>query len=360
MFLAWKELRFYKLKYGLIIGITVLLTFMVLFLGGLANGLSNATSATIKGNAANYYIVAADSDQIINRSEISADEYAVLKTNFQEATAFNILRTSIRTLEDATKIDCTYLAVDTNSFIVSTIDGASSLKDNEILLNVSFEDEGIAVGDVIKDAATDTELTVIGFTKNQSYAHSPVGVMTLATYQSIRSEMLHIDIIPYNAIAIKDTKISSNVLNDDNFNLLSKNEIISKIPGHSQEQMSINMILWVLLVISAAILGVFFFVITIQKLPLFGTLKAVGTPMSKLAGMIISQVLLIAGGSIIIGDILTFSLSAMMPSKMPFSLGVNEALLVSGAFVLISVISSLFTLIKVSKVDPLIAIGGNE
>lgn len=360
MFLAWKEIRFYKLKYGLIIGITILLTFMVLFLSGLTSGLGNATSATIKNNEANFYIVTADSDQILHRSEINNEEYETLKSKFKEATAFNLLRTQICKQTDSTKIDCTYFAIDKNSFMANGIVGSNMLEDNEIILNQSFESEDISVGDTIKDAATGKELKVIGFTKNQSYAHSPVGVITLATYQSICSDMIHTATIPYNAIAIKDTDAPENIIGDENYVLMTKSEVIDKIPGHAQEQMSINMILWVLLIVSAAILAVFFYVISIQKIPQFGTLKALGTPMKKLAGSIICQVVLIAGGSILIGDIITFSMSAMMPAKMPFALAASESVIISLAFIVISVVSSLFTLLKISKVDPLIAIGGNE
>jgi putative ABC transport system permease protein len=54
------------------------------------------------------------------------------------------------------------------------------------------------------------------------------------------------------------------------------------------------MILWVLVVISAAILGVFFYVITIQKEKQFGVLKAIGMEMKELTNFIVSQVIMLA------------------------------------------------------------------
>ncbi len=359
MFLAWKELRHYKLKYGLITGILVLLTFMVLFLGGLANGLGIVTSATIEDSKAAYFVISEDSEDIINRSEITPEQYDVVKAKVDEATVFNLQRVSISKPDETTKMDCTYFAIDKDSFMmVDVTEGNKTLSDNEIILNDTFADEGIAIGDIVTDVASNMQLKVIGFTKNEYYTHSPVGVITLETHQEIKSKTTNDDTVVHNAIAIKDASIDN--LDINGIKVLSKDQVVEKIPGHSQQQLTINMILLVLLVISAIILGVFFYIVTIQKIPQFGTLKAIGTPMKKLASMIIWQIVIIAGCSVLIGNLLTFVITSVMPNKMPFTLSLNETLLISVAFVIISVISSLFTLLKVAKVDPIIAIGGNE
>lgn len=112
--------------------------------------------------------------------------------------------------------------------------------------------------------------------------------------------------------------------------------------------------------VSAAILGVFFYVITIQKLHQFGVLKALGADMNMLSEMIIFQVLLLAGGSMIVGNILTFAMASMLPNSMPFSLNVSSAITISLVFIVISILCSLISLLKVAKVDPLITIGGVE
>ena len=82
--------------------------------------------------------------------------------------------------------------------------------------------------------------------------------------------------------------------------------------------------------------------------------------MKTLATMIISQVLILAGGSMIIGNILTFAISGFLPSSMPFSLQVESAGIISIAFLIISILVSLVSLRKVAKVDPLMTIGGQQ
>ena len=101
-------------------------------------------------------------------------------------------------------------------------------------------------------------------------------------------------------------------------------------------------------------------VYSVQKLQQCGVLKALGAEMKMLSGRIIFQVLLLAGGSMIVGNILTFAMAGMLPNSMPFSLKGPSAIMISLAFVVISVFCSLISLLKVAKVDPLITIGGNE
>lgn len=356
MFLAIKELLYYKKKYLLVTTILILLIFMVLFLAGLANGLSRASGSIISDSKATNYVISDDADNQLNRSIITKEEFNKVKELNNSATPINLQRTTIQKENSSLKIDCTYLAIDPNSYMMVDIYKGKPLTDkNQIILSKSLLDEGINIGDIIKDTTTKTELTVVGFTYNESFSYSPIGVISLDTYQQFSK----INTTTYQAIALNNNKLDK-VKNISNLKVLSSAQITTNIPGHKEQQLTINMILIVLLLVSAMILAVFFYIITIQKLSQFATLKAIGTSMKKLSAMIIYQVLMIAGISVIIGDLITIAMGLVLPNKMPFTLPINQILLISLAFLLISIVSSLFTLKKVSKVDPIIAIGGGE
>ena len=355
MFLAMKELKHNKSKYALIMTILVLLTFLVLFLAGLANGLGSATSALIKNAEATHYLISEDADELITRSQLTEDQWLQLTKKTEAATPLNISRAAMMKREDDKKIDITYVAVDPNAFMMpSIIDGASLAEEstNEIVLNNTFEAEGIQIGDMIIDPTSNIEFKVVGFVKDQLYAHSNVGFVTLQTFKEMRPNQ------GYHGFALKGDQASELIL--DKTTNLTKNEVIKNIPGYAQEQATISMILIVLLLISAVILAVFFYVMTIQKIPQFGTLKALGIQMKSLRFMVLTQVLMIAGISMVLGNVLTFALASVLPSTMPFTLNVSTAALITVIFVVIALLSNLFTMSKISKVDPLMAIGGNE
>jgi putative ABC transport system permease protein len=363
MFLGLKELRYNKSKYALIIGILILLVFMVLFLSGLANGLARATSGVIEDAKAEYYVLSEDADDILTRSSLTEKQLKEVQAMTTDTvTAFDLQRMSIRLKGDETKLDITYMAVEPDSFMMPKVIEGNTLMSTDtgytMVLDDSFIDEGVAIGDTVVDSTTGLEMTVVGFAKDILYGHTSMGIISTDTYSGIRALITPSYESVYHAFAIKGDDIESIKL--DGAEVLSKTSVISKIPGYAQEQTTITMILWVLVIVSAAILGVFFYVITIQKLQQFGVLKALGAEMKMLSSMIIFQVLLLAGGSMIVGNILTFLMAGMLPNSMPFSLKGSSAIIISLAFVVISVFCSLISLLKVAKVDPLITIGGNE
>lgn len=361
MFLAIKDLKHNKSRYALIVSMLILLTFMVLFLSGLANGLSLATSATIKHAQADYYVVSNDADSLITRSTLTEEQLQeVNNETSSEVTPINLMRMSLNKKDAQKKLDVTYLAVDKDSFMMPQASDGSKLLDEEntILLNKSFEEEDISIGDMVIDSTSGTQMKVTGFVKDEMYGHSAVGIISLSTFNNIREKINKNNETTYNAFAIKGEDIDN--IEIENSEVLSKDDIIQNIPGHAQEQMSINMILWVLVIASAVILGVFFYIITIQKLMEFGVMKALGMGMTTLSAMIIIQVLILAGGSMIVGNILTFAMASALPSSMPFSLLPGPAAIISIVFVIISILVSLISLRKVAKVDPLITIGGQE
>ena len=123
--------------------------------------------------------------------------------------------------------------------------------------------------------------------------------------------------------------------------------------------MTITMIEWLLVVITALVIGIFFFVINLQKEKEFGVLKAIGTGMGSLVGQIVSQVCFIAVFGALLAACLVVAMSAVLPVTMPFYLQASQAVIVLAAFVLISILGSLATVIRVAKIDPARIIGGD-
>lgn len=360
MNLGWKELKHNKTKYLLIETILILMIFMVIFLSGLANGLARAVSASIANKDAQYYVLNSDADKVINMSNIPKD--IINKVEDQtgdEATPLNIKRTNIKKDGEEGKVDITYFAVNEAEFLAPKITEGESFKDlNTIVLNSSFKASNIAVGDKVVDSMSGVELTVVGFTKDEMYGHSPVGFISTDTFVEMNKTVNPSYSQSYNAIAINGSDTEN--INIDNMSVVDKATVIKNIPGYSAEQTTINMILWVLVVIAAAVLGIFFYVLTIQKLKQFGVLKAIGVGMNKLFGIITSQVLLLAIFGVVIGNIIAFGMAAMLPKSMPFYLNTSMVLMVSIAFIVISLLTSLISIVKVAKVDPIVIIGGNE
>ncbi|MDO5292152.1 MAG: ABC transporter permease [bacterium] len=363
MKLAWKELKHDKARYVMVEAILVLMVFMVLFLSGLANGLGRAVSAGIENADAKYFAVNENAENVITISSLEPAQVEELRAQATGNVAtLDIQRMNLKTKDSDNKIDVTYFAIDPLSFLAPAITEGISLEEadveNAIVLDDSFKDEGIALNDEITDASTGITMKVVGFTHDQYYGHSSIGFMSVDTYTAIRKEINPAYQLSYHAAAIQDGDVSA--IKVDGVTISDKAAIINKIPGYSAEQTTINMIVWVLVVISAAILGVFFYIITIQKQKQYGVLKAIGMKMSEISTMIIGQVTLLACFGMVIANALVWGMSKVLPSGMPFYLEGKSAAVVSAAFMVIAIVSSLVSTRKVAKVDPIVTIGGNE
>ena len=363
MKLAWKEIKHSLSKYLLIESILVLMIFMVVFLSGLANGLGDAISASIDKTDAEYFVISTDAEKLISTSKIDKEmlQQVAGQTN-DKVSSLNIKRSNVNTSDDEKKLDITYFSIDPNSFLQPDItDGAGIANAQEeypVILDDSFKEHDIAIGDRIEDSVAGIELTVVGFTKDELYGHSPVGFIGTDTFTAMNQEVNPSYVEQYNAIAVQGSDVEN--ISVKGLEVVDKATIINNLPGYAAEQLTIKMILWVLVIISAAVLGVFFYVITIQKQKQFGVLKAIGMKMSELTGYIMSQVLILSLIGVTIGNLLSVGMASMLPGSMPFFLRTPMVIIISIVFIVISLVTSLVSVRKVAKVDPMVIIGGNE
>ncbi|WP_318283058.1 ABC transporter permease [Paenibacillus silvae] len=88
---------------------------------------------------------------------------------------------------------------------------------------------------------------------------------------------------------------------------VTRGEAVQGMPGYKEENGTILMMLAFLLAISAFVLGVFFYVITMQKTNQFGIMKAIGASNRFLSKAIVSQVFTLSLTSIVVGILLTYA-----------------------------------------------------
>ena len=363
MKLAWKELVYGRKKYILIELLIILLMFMVLFLSGLAEGLGRAVISGIDNMDADFFLLSDSAESLITISNLDTDIYERLKEQTDaELAVLDIQRLYLSKQNDDEKLNITYFAIEAGSFLEPSVSEgvqlAGSDAENPILLDDDFALEGIKIGDIVVDSSTKLEFTVAGFVEDQMYGHTSIGFITIDTYTQLRSSLNPMYEKAYHTIALRGGNVENVSL--DGTELAAKADIIENVPSYKAEHMTITMIVWVLVVVSATIIGVFYYILTLQKRKQFGVMKAIGVGMGHLAGIVASQVCIIAICGAVIANLLTFAMAAALPETMPFYLKGITACLVTIAFIAISVISSLISILSISHVDPMRVIGGAD
>jgi len=356
--LAWKELTYNWKKYLLVEIIVILMMFMVLFLSGLVSGLGRAVSSGIETMDASAFVLGKDPEKLITVSSLTDAQYKKLQDEYgSQQTPLDIQRAYLQKASSDKKIDVTYFGIDPAGFLAPKTYAGKGLSagKGEVILDDAFQEKGIKLGDTVTDSSSGVKLKVVGFTKDKMYGHVSVAYVSVDTFDAMGEKGNPMYQKAVHAVAI-DGKLATHVKGTESY---TKAQIVEALPGYKAEQMTITMVEWLLVAITAVIIGVFFFVINIQKEQEFGVMKAIGTSTSKISCTIVSQVFLIAALGAAIACGLATAMSAALPASMPFYLVPAQVAVVLVAFVAISILSSLASVARVARIDPAKVIGGD-
>ncbi|WP_379971326.1 ABC transporter permease [Ectobacillus sp. sgz5001026] len=373
MFLGWKEMQRSKLRYFMIGFIIVLIAWLVFILSGLGNGLSTLSAASVKNMNADYVVYQKGAGATFSKSLLSESLAQDIKKqdNVKDVAAFGAAMGAIskeKMDNSADKTDIALLGIEPGSFlepkIVEGVALDASIK-NGVLANKTLKDKGYKLGDTVVASGSKESFKIIGFVENQTYNHLPALFATMEewrTYQFAAPGANNGIKDVVNAIVVQGTKVDAANIDKQisGIETATKAKAVQGMPGYKEENGTITMMLAFLVVISAFVIAVFFYVLTLQKSNQFGVMKAIGASNRFLVRTIVSQVFVLSFISIAIGVILTYLTALIFPKEMPFSLDAKMVFIYSLVLLLISVVSSLVSVRRVTKIDPLTALGRVE
>ena len=133
-------------------------------------------------------------------------------------------------------------------------------------------------------------------------------------------------------------------------------KFIENLPGYKPQNLTMNFMITFLFIISTTVIGVFLYVITLQKKQLFGVLKAQGFTNGFLMKIVLSQTLILSVIGTLIGLVLTLLTSLVLPEAVPVQFYIGTLIIFGIFLILTSLIGSLFSVLSIRKIDPLKAI----
>lgn len=349
MFLAWNEIRRNKLKFGLIIGVLTLISYLLFLLSGLANGLINMNKEGIDKWQADAIVLNKDANQTVQQSVFNKKD---IENKYKKQATLK--QTGEIVSNGHQKDNVLVFGVEKSSFLVpSLIEGHKATKDNEVLADETLKNKGFKIGDTLTLSQSDEKLHIVGFTESAKYNASPVIFTNDATIAKINPRLTGDKI---NAVVVRDTNWKDKKLNQE-LEAVSINDFIENLPGYKPQNLTLNFMISFLFVISATVIGIFLYVMTLQKTSLFGILKAKGFTNGYLANVVISQTLILALFGTAFGLLLTGVTGAFLPDAVPVKFDVLTLLVFAIVLMIVSVLGSLFSILTIRKIDPLKAIG---
>lgn len=365
MFLAIKEMKYAKLRYGLIIGIMVLVGYVVFMLSGLADGLASGHTQVVRDWQASEIILSAEANKVATASQLTASDAERVNVADDNKAAVSIFSGSISQAADTDdKTNITVFGAKADSFVVPEIvSGKNFSADNEILISQNLADqENYQVGDTVAIGNADN-LEIVGITPSSSYNVAPIVYGSLSTEANIKygeQDFGGEENIPVNIIVVQkenDVTVTNNA-DDANLEAVDLDTFIQNIPGYSAESLTLNSMIAFLFIVVAAIVGIFMYVMTLQKTSLFGVMKAQGVATKYIVRSIIAQAFFVGVIGVVIAFVLSYGTSLILPAAMPFAVDLIKWLLFGLVLIVVAVLGGIFSIRTVTKVDPITAIGG--
>ncbi|HCZ3954977.1 TPA: ABC transporter permease [Staphylococcus aureus] len=349
MFLAWNEIRRNRLKFGLIIGVLTMISYLLFLLSGLANGLINMNKEGIDKWQADAIVLNKDANQTVQQSVFNKKD---IENKYKKQATLK--QTGEIVSNGHQKDNVLVFGVEKSSFLVpSLIEGHKATKDNEVLADETLKNKGFKIGDTLSLSQSDEKLHIVGFTESAKYNASSVIFTNDATIAKINPRLTGDKI---NAVVVRDTNWKDKKLNQE-LEAVSINDFIENLPGYKPQNLTLNFMISFLFVISATVIGIFLYVMTLQKTSLFGILKAQGFTNGYLANVVISQTVILALFGTAFGLLLTGVTGAFLPDAVPVKFDVLTLLVFAIVLMIVSVLGSLFSILTIRKIDPLKAIG---
>jgi len=243
--------------------------------------------------------------------------------------------------------------------IISAVEAGTLNTSAAFLIHAGFNSRSgaLAVGDTIRLLGSDHDWTVVGFTHDTTFQAAPVVTMDSQALRQHGPTSLSpaVSAVVFTSDLTTDSKATQSA-KDAGLTILTTEELVRTLPGYSAQVLTFSLMIGSLIIIASTVLGIFIYVLTLQKRPVLGILKARGVPTGYLIRSGCAQTLVLSVAGIGIGLLLTMATSLVLPRAVPFRISAVLDLLIVTAFIAISVIGGFISVRVISRIDPVEAI----
>lgn len=350
MFLAWKEIRYEKVRYGLITCIILLISYLIFILSALAFGLANENTQVIKEWQMQTIILNENSNLNLNQSILTKQDLEKNKLTKQDAS---IGQVPIVVKEAKRKtVSSQLIAIKREQYIFKTMSLVAGRKFNnkhEVVVDSLFNQYGYQIGDKIKFNGKNDSYKIVGFVKNAKLNIAPLVYGDFSLWKKIR---------PMAPTAQATAIVSQRKLNYHHKQAknYSTKQFVLKLPGYVAQNTTFEMMITFLFIISLITIAIFLYIVTMHKLPSYAVLRAQGVSAKMLVKATVLQSFLLSVVGSMLGLVFTLLTLKAMPITVPMYLSSWMMVSVILGMIFVGLVGSLIPVRSILKVDPASAI----
>ncbi|MBL8101005.1 MAG: ABC transporter permease [Anaerolineales bacterium] len=375
-YLAIKEVVRNKGRFLLVALVIALITLLVLFIAALGEGLANGNRQYVANLDAQLVVFLEKSDYSISSSRLETNTVKSVRRvdGVADAGAIYTSSTEIVSLPESLKVSMLG-AEPGRPGMPPIIDGrefrGGEAREAVIDRNVALRTD-IQIGDTIQIRSTQGtedeffELKIVGLVEGPSYFFQPTIFVPAATWEKIRpqSESELTSDTPYpNIIAVKLTdplqaEVMAAKLTEEvsNIEVADIETTINNIPGYSAQQGTVQTQGVFTLLIGILVIGGFFQIQILQKVPQIGVLKAIGSSNGVVGLSAVIQIIFVTALGVGIGGGLTYLFSLGFPPTIPLVFNGARSLIAIALLLAIGPFGGMVSIIYAVRIEPLKAL----
>lgn len=359
MFLAIRDIRFAKGRFALMGSVVALITLLLVMLSGLTAGLGNQSTSAIAALPVQQIVFGApaggEPKASYTESEVSSQQLEAWREQpgVTSVQALGISQTRFQSLGDGGTPSGT-----ANVAVFGGSVAPSAVEDGTVVIGESLaKDLSLQAGSRVRVGGKD--LTVSAVVEDQWYSHTGVVWTTLETWRSVAhatpgtATILAVTHDAGTSLDIDAANAAAGTVSADPFGSFQA------LASYKSENGSLMLMQAFLYGISALVIVAFLTVWTVQRTRDIAVLKALGASSGYVLRDALAQAALVLLAGAAVGGSLGLAGGLLAAQAAPFLITPLTTLVPIAGIVILGLGGAVLAVRKVTKVDPLLALGGN-
>lgn len=348
MYFALRDLRTAKGRFALITGVVLMLSVLVAGLLGLTAGLSNQSVSALKalGSTGSSFVLPTDDKGPIDldRAALTGQQVAEISSADPSAVPVGVARIN---LDDGSETGVSAVAVG----LGGPVGSVTPPSDGQVLVSDGVVKE---MGGSLPSIGIDgTPLNVAGNAGDLWHSHTPVVVTDLGTWSDIAPRGGAATTMAVSADALDGGLVADG----SGIALVDADGLVGALPSHKAENTSLNTMTYMLLAVTALVVGAFFAVWGMQRRRDVAILKALGASTVAVVRDSVGQAAIVLtigiGGGVAIATLFGLAVGG----AVPFIVSASTTLVPAALLAVLGLAGAAVSLKPVVTADPNSALG---
>lgn len=375
-YLTLKEIWRNRGRFLLFSLVIALITVLVLFIAALADGLGNGNREYIEKLNGELIVYKSNVDLSIGASRLERSQLrAVLRVPGVKDAGQVSFSSVVLVQGDGKKFNVALIGVEAGKPGEPPVVLGRGLeaRGNEAIIdrNVALR-TGYKVGDQLRVKSiqgTDEEfynLQIVGISDGRQYSLQPSVIVSHQTFDRVKPGVpvvnptdlvSNVIIVQLDEPANWKTMAATLANQVEGIQAVDRTTAYQNTPGYSAQQSTLDTQRFFSLLIGVLVIGGFFQIQTLQKVPQIGMLKAIGASNLLIAIASLTQIVLVTILGVSIGAAVTVLLSFVFPATVPIVFSPTAIVIGIASLMLIGPIGGLVSVRYALRVEPLTALG---